>query len=95
LCKVFSPDGNFPDYQVLEQTAQELKRTLDRLVIPLPIRSQSVADAVVHLATSETCDVVMLGVSREGLLEQVIHDNLSKTIARQVNSTVILVRDAL
>jgi chloride channel protein, CIC family len=95
LCKVFSPDGNFPDYQALEQTAQELKRTLDRLVIPLPIRSQSVADAVVHLATSETCDVVMLGVSREGLLEQVIHDNLSKTIARQVHSTVILVRDAL
>ncbi|WP_267383317.1 chloride channel protein [Cyanobacterium sp. uoEpiScrs1] len=95
LCKVFSPDGDFPQYQALEQTAQELKRTLERLVIPLPIRSQSVADAVVHLATAENCDVVMLGVSREGLLEQVMYGNLPKTIARQVRSTVILVRDAL
>ncbi len=95
LCKVFSPDGDFPDYQALEQTAQRLKHSLDRPVIPLPIRSQSVADAVVHLATAETCDVVMLGVSREGLLEQVIHGNIPKAIAKQVHSTVILVRGAL
>ena len=95
LCKVFPPDGDFPDYQVLEQTAQELKRTLDRPVIPLPIRSQSVAEAVIHLANAETCDVIILGVSRESLLEKVMYGNLPETIARQVHSTVILVRDAL
>ncbi|ACK67404.1 Chloride channel core [Rippkaea orientalis PCC 8801] len=95
LCKVFPPAGALPDYQVLEQTAQAVKDAVARPVIPLPIRSQSVADAVVHLAAAETCDVVMLGVSREGLLEQVIHGNIPKAIAKQVDSTVILVRGAL
>ena len=95
LCKVFSPSGNLPDYQALEHNAQALKTTIGRPVIPLPVRSQSVADAVIHLAAAETCDVVMLGVSREGLLEQVIHGNIPKAIAKQVNSTVILVRGAL
>lgn len=95
LCQVFSPTKPTPDYQPLEVAAQRLKEELDRPVIPLPIRSQSVADAIVHLAAAESCDVVMLGVSREGLLEQVIHGNIPKMIAQQVESTVILVRGAL
>ncbi len=37
----------------------------------------------------------MLGVSREGLLVQVIQGNIPKMIAQQVNSTVILVRGKL
>ena len=64
-------------------------------MIPLPIRSQSVADAIVHLAEAESCDVVMLGVSREGLLVQVMQGNIPKMIAQQVKSTVILVRGKL
>ncbi len=95
LCQVFSPDKPTPNYQSLEARAKLLKETLDRPVIPLPIRSQSVADAIVHLASAEGCDVVMLGVSREGLLAQVIQGNIPKMIAQQVNSTVILVRGKL
>ncbi|MEM8778937.1 MAG: chloride channel protein [Cyanobacteria bacterium P01_G01_bin.49] len=95
LCQVFSPARPTPNYQSLEIAAERLKEKLDRPVIPLPIRSQSVADALVHLAAAESCDVVMLGVSREGLLEQVIHGNIPKMIAQQVESTVILVRGAL
>ncbi|MGB5770979.1 MAG: universal stress protein, partial [Crocosphaera sp.] len=95
LCQVFSPDKPTPNYQSLEARAKLLKEKLDRPVIPLPIRSQSVADAIVHLASAEGCDVVMLGVSREGLLVQVIQGNIPKMIAQQVNSTVILVRGKL
>ncbi|MDJ0657853.1 MAG: chloride channel protein [Crocosphaera sp.] len=95
LCQVFSPYKSNPNYQSLEVTAQRLKEDLERPVIPLPIRSQSVADAIVHLAEAESCDVVMLGVSREGLLVQVMQGNIPKMIAQQVKSTVILVRGKL
>ncbi|MGK7879980.1 MAG: chloride channel protein, partial [Crocosphaera sp.] len=95
LCQVFSPNQPTPNYQSLEVKAQELKEQLERPVIPLPIRSQSVTDAIVHLAESESCDVVMLGVSREGLLTQVMQGNIPKNIAQQVKSTMILVRGKL
>jgi CIC family chloride channel protein len=95
LCKVYEPSSTLPDYQGLEHTAQSLKQQLDRPVIPLPIRSGSVSEAIIHLAKAETCDVVILGVSREGLLEQVLHGNIPKMIAKQIESTVILVRGAL
>ncbi|MDJ0583226.1 chloride channel protein [Crocosphaera sp.] len=95
LCQVFSPHQPTPDYQSLEAKAKQLKEELERPVIPLPIRSQSVTDAIVHLAESESCDVVMLGVSREGLLTQVMQGNIPKNIAQQVKSTMILVRGKL
>ncbi|MEL4894881.1 chloride channel protein [Crocosphaera sp. Alani8] len=95
LCQVFSPHKPTPSYQSLEVEAKQLKAQLERPVIPLPIRSQSVADAIIHLAESETCDVVMLGVSRESLLVQVMQGNVAKTIAQKVKSTVILVRGRL
>ena len=95
LCHVFSPNQPTPDYKSLEAKAQQLKEQLERPVIPLPIRSQSVTDAIVHLAESESCDVVMLGVSREGLLTQVMQGNIPKNIAQQVKSTMILVRGKL
>ena len=95
LCQVFSPHKPTPDYQSLEAKAQQFKEQLERPVIPLPIRSQSDTDAIVHLAESESCDVVMLGVSKEGLLAQVMQGNIPKTIAQQVKSTMILVRGKL
>jgi CIC family chloride channel protein len=47
------------------------------------------------LAHTQHYDVVVLGASREGLLQQVVHGNIPEAIARGVNSTVILVRGAL
>ncbi|WP_035799723.1 chloride channel protein [Crocosphaera chwakensis] len=95
LCQVFPPHKSTPNYQALEIEAKRLKEELERPVIPLPVRSQSVADAIIHLAEAESCDVVMLGVSREGLLVQVMQGNIPKMIAQQVKSTVILVRGKL
>jgi hypothetical protein len=46
------------------------------------------------LAHTQHYDVVVLGASREGLLQQVVHGNIPEAIARGVNSTVILVRGA-
>ncbi|NEQ80593.1 MAG: universal stress protein, partial [Moorea sp. SIO2I5] len=52
-------------------------------------------DALIRLAKAQKYDVVVIGASREGLLEQAIHGNIPEAIARGVDSTVILVREAL
>jgi CIC family chloride channel protein len=95
LCQVFDPTDIAPDTSVLDADAQFLNNRLQTKVMPIPIRANSVADAIVHLTTADRCDVIVLGASREGLLQQVIHGNIPEAIVRGVSSTVILVRGAL
>lgn len=92
LCQVHLPSFADADYLEIEKAAQWLKDKLEVPIVQIPICSHSVTEAVVDLAMAEKCDVVMLGASREGLLQQVIQGNIPEAIARGVNSTVILVR---
>jgi CIC family chloride channel protein len=94
VVQVFAPSILFPDTAGLERAAYLLSHELSCQVATLPVRSYSVSDAVVHLAHAQQCDVVVLGASREGLLQQVVNGNIPEAIARGVNSTVILVRSA-
>jgi CIC family chloride channel protein len=94
ITQVFEPISLLPDTSRLEKAAFGLSQKLSCQVMTIPVRSYSVADAVIHLAHAEQCDVVVLGASREGLLQQVVHGNIPEAIARGVNSTVILVRRA-
>jgi CIC family chloride channel protein len=94
LAQVFHPSTLLPDTAVLEKSALFLSRQLSASVRAIPIRSSSVSDAVIDLAQADACDVVILGASREGLLQQVIKGNIPEAIARGVKSTVILVRSA-
>lgn len=95
VAQVFPPSILLPDTTGLEKAAYFLSHKLNTGVAAIPVRSYSVADAVIHLAQADQCDVVVLGASREGLLQQVVHGNIPEAIARGVNSTVILVRSAL
>jgi len=94
VAQVFPPSIMLPDTSGLEKAAYFLSHKLNTGVATIPVRSYSVSDAVIHLAESDHCDVVVLGASREGLLQQVVHGNIPEAIARGVNSTVILVRSA-
>jgi len=94
VAQVFSPSLLLPDTKGLEQAAYFLSHQLSGNVTAIPIRATSVAEAMIDLAHADQCDVVVLGASREGLLQQVIHGNIPEAIARGVNSTVILVRSA-
>ena len=94
LCRVYPPKTD-PDALAFEKTALSLKEKLHRPVTPVLVRSHSVSDAVVRVATAEDCNLVMLGASREGMLQHAIHGNIPNAIARSLNSTVILVRGAL
>ncbi len=94
VVQVFPPSSLLPDTAGLEKAAYFLSQKLNTKVAAIPVRSYSVADAVMRLADTQQCDVVVLGASREGLLQQVVNGNIPEAIARGVNSTVILVRSA-
>lgn len=89
-----SPESN-PNNEALEKAASSIREKLELPVLTVPIRSYSVADAVIRLANDQQCSAVMLGVSREGLLTQAVRGNIPEAIARGVDSTVILVRGTI
>jgi CIC family chloride channel protein len=94
LAQIFHPSTLLPDTAVLEKSALFLSSQLSASVMAIPVRATSVSDAVINLAHADDCDVVVLGASREGMLQQAIKGNIPEAIARGVKSTVILVRSA-
>ena len=62
---------------------------------PAPIKANSVIEGVINQVKSENFDVVVLGASREGLLQQTINGNIPVKIALTVDCTAILVRSAI
>ncbi|MDF0556146.1 chloride channel protein [Kamptonema sp. UHCC 0994] len=95
LCQVFHPKLVSPDLSILEKSADFLRSKLQKNVTTIPIVSSSVAESVINLAETNKFDVVLVGASREGLLQHVINGNIPEAIARGVNSKVILVRSAI
>ncbi len=97
LTQVFKPFEFKPDMSVSEQAIRHLmrRRKLSSTVIALPVQANSVAEGVINLVQTEGYDVVVLGASQEGLLQQAIQGNIPEAIASGVESTVILVRGAI
>ena len=97
LTQVFKPSEIKPDMTVLEQAIRQLmrRRKLSSTVVAVPVQADSVVEGVINLVKTEGYDVVVLGASREGLLQQAIQGNIPEAIASGVESTVILVRGAI
>ncbi len=97
LTQVFKPFEFKPDMSVSEQAIRHLmrRRKLSSTIVALPVQADSVAEGVINLVQTEGYDVVVLGASREGLLQQAIQGNIPEAIASGVESTVILVRGAI
>jgi CIC family chloride channel protein len=97
LTRVFKPLEFQPDMTVIEQALRQLmrRRQLASTVVATPVQANSVAEGVINLVENEGFDVVVLGASREGLLQQAIQGNIPEAIASGVDSTVILVRGAI
>jgi CIC family chloride channel protein len=94
LCQVHSPSEEETEYSELIEARELLEKNLALPIVSIPLCSISVANAVIDLATVEQCNLVLLGVTREGLLKQVISGNIPETIARSLDTTVILFRCA-
>jgi CIC family chloride channel protein len=95
ICQVFPTQPSREDAAELHQTVKKLSDDLRTIVMARPLWDSSVAGAITELSRRELCDVMMLGVSREGLLQQVLQGNIPEAIARDSNCTVILVRGAI
>ncbi|MFN6515944.1 MAG: chloride channel protein [Nostoc sp. CreGUA01] len=97
LTQVFKPSELKPNMTVLENAIRQLmrRRKLSSTVVAVPVQANSVAEGVIKLVKTEGYDVVVLGASREGLLQQAIQGNIPEAIASGVESTVILVRSAI
>ena len=97
LTRVFKPSELKPDMTVLEQSIRQLirRRNLSSTVTAEAVKAESVAEGIIKLVKTEGYDVVVLGASREGLLQQAVKGNIPEAIASSVDSTVILVRGAI
>ena len=95
LCQVFHPSDPAQSQVLLEEDATFLKQRLQTSVITLPVCANSVSDAVIDMAQKDQCDVIVIGASREGLLQQAIQGNIPEKITRHCDCTVILVRKAI
>ena len=93
LSQVRFPGQSSSDFASLHATSQILLGQTNLKIVPVPIFAPSVAEGVIKLAKRENCEVVVLGISKEGFFERALHGNIPETIARGVDATVILVRE--
>ncbi|MGA1262286.1 MAG: chloride channel protein [Prochlorothrix sp.] len=92
LCQVHKPHQPF-DRGILIQGQQLLKRHgVTCPVATVAAEDPVVSEAILKVAQTDRCDVIVLGATREGLLQQTLGDNIPEEIARQSPHTVLVVR---
>ncbi|WP_295614823.1 chloride channel protein [Chamaesiphon sp. GL140_3_metabinner_50] len=94
LCQVFAPTQSPPDLHNLQMAADFICQNLDTMPTITPLYADTIATAAIDFATSKQCDAIILGASRESLLQQTVRGNIPDAIARGANCTVIVVRKA-
>lgn len=90
LCQVAYPSQTKPEVNYLEEYAAMLYKSLHFSVGTISLCSKSIADAIVDLAEQERSDVIILGASRESILQQIVHGNIPEAIARNSDQTIII-----
>ncbi len=94
LCQVFKPEQNSNDVELMNADADFLKGKIHCPVNTNKLISTTIAQSILELARKCQIDTIVLGASRDGLLQQVVKGNIPETIARQSPCTVILLRAA-
>ncbi|MGB3493543.1 MAG: chloride channel protein [Elainellaceae cyanobacterium] len=94
VCQIFSAIDASTGQTPLQEAVDDLSHELSCPVLARPVVGQSIADAVLTLAWQEESDVILLGASREGLLQHVLKGNIPEAIARKSNCNVLLFRRA-
>ena len=95
LCQFFDPHQTQPDLNNLNTAANFVREHLGTPTTILPIYSDAIAATTIDLAAEKQCDAIILGASREGLLQQTIQGNIPEAIAQGSNCTVIVVREVI
>ena len=94
LAKVFPQSQAEPDMKVLQVAKHQLVDIykLSNKIKAFPIKADFVIEGVINTVKRKGVDIVVLGASREGMLQQAIKGNIPEAIASGVDCTVILVR---
>jgi chloride channel protein, CIC family len=92
LCQFFDSSNPQPDLQTLNAAADLVRQKLSVPTTTMLIYSDDIAARTIDLAVEQQCDVIFLGASREGLLQQTIQGNIPESIARGSDCTVVVVR---
>ncbi|MDX2097667.1 MAG: chloride channel protein [Leptolyngbyaceae cyanobacterium bins.59] len=92
LCQVHQPSDPEPNLEPLNEATRYLEGRLESSVISTAVCANSVSEAIVDLSAKNQCDVIVLGASREKMLQQALKGNIPEAIVRQCRCTVILVR---
>jgi CIC family chloride channel protein len=95
LCQFFDPNSPAVDLSNLQTAARFVQQRSKAAVIAIPLYSDAIATTVIDLAVHKQCDAIILGASREGLLQQTIQGNIPEAIARGSDCTIIVVRQAI
>jgi chloride channel protein, CIC family len=96
LCHVSDPDGQAEvSTTALDRAGRSLQSQVNCKTHAIAVCSASIPDALSDLASVNACDVILLGATQSGLLQQVIQGNIPETVARRSSQTVIVVRGAL
>lgn len=94
LCQVVRTLDTVPK-NALQPTVDSLRQRIDMPIATIECQSNDVATAIVSVAGEYDCDVIVIGATRSGMLQQVIQGNIPAAIAQRCEQTVILVREAL
>jgi chloride channel protein, CIC family len=95
LCQFFDPHQTQPDLDNLNTAANFVREHLGIPTTIVPLYSDAIAATAIDLAAEKQCDAIILGASREGLLQQTIQGNIPEAIAQGSSCTVIVVRAAI
>ncbi len=96
LCHVSAPNTE-PEVSIsaLNKACNQVQLRVGCMTHSIAVCSPSISDAVFDLAQQNDCDVILLGATQWGLLQQVLKGNIPEEIARRSTQTVILVRGSL
>jgi chloride channel protein, CIC family len=95
LCQFFDPTNSQPNLDNLNTAANFVREYLGTPITIMPLYSDAIAVTAIDLAAEKQCDAIILGASREGLLQQTIQGNIPEAIAQGSDCTVIVVRAAI
>jgi chloride channel protein, CIC family len=95
LCQFFDASKPQPDLHPLNAKADLVRQKLGVPTTAITLHADDIAASTIDLAVEKQCDAIILGASREGLLQQTIQGNIPESIARGSDCTVIVVRQMI
>ncbi len=97
LTQIFPKSTTKTNMKVLQAAKRLLidRYKLSNKITAIPIQNDSVSKGIINLVKNEGFDIVVLGASREGMLQNAINGSIPEAIASGVDCTVILVRQGI